>query len=216
MKVFVATPIPDGKVHASYANAMLYASLDCASRGIEVVLSILNHSCFIEVARSILVKKFLETDCTHMLFLDSDMGFETHALAGLVQAGVPVCAGVYRKREPQLLFAAKIHLPQEFKGPWIRADRVATGFMCIERRVLEEMSARVPTCELKDGWTPMVFRTETGEKFIGEDFCFCDDYNALYEEGVFDQPIWVYPDITFDHAGYLGNLHESLSEGNDE
>ena len=85
--------------------------------------------------------------------------------------------------------------------------------MCLERHVLEEMSARAPICNLKsDGDTPMVFRTITEEKFIGEDYCFCDDYTKLYEEGVFDQPIWIYPDITFDHDGYIGNLHATLTK----
>ena len=143
--------------------------------------------------------------------MDSDIGFESHALAGLVEAGVPLCAGVYRKREENLSFNCQVHDPQEFKGPWLRVNRVATGFMCIERHVLEEMSARVPKCDLQqDKGVPLVFRTSTDERFIGEDYCFCDDYNELYKEGVFDQPIWVYPDITFNHNGYVGNLHTTL------
>ncbi len=212
MKVFVGTPIPNKKLHAAYANSMMYAAFDCASRDIKIELKIINNSCFIELARSTLVYHFLKSDCTHLFFIDSDIGFERHALAGLVQAGVPFCAGVYRKREPKLLYNVRLHEPQEFHGPWIRADRVATGFMCIERHVLEEMSKRAPECLMREGDMPMVFRTETKKKFTGEDYCFCDDYNKLYEEGVFDQPIWVYPDITFDHDGYLGNLHESLME----
>jgi hypothetical protein len=120
---------------------------------------------------------------------------------------------VYRKREPDVKFAAQIHEPQETRGPWLRMDRVATGFMCLERRVLEEMSKRAHTCKVaNNGEIPIVFRTDTktGNVFVGEDYCFCDDYMKLYDEGVFDQPIWVYPDITFNHDGYTGNLHESL------
>lgn len=216
MKVFVATPVRDG-VTAEYAQSLFYAGLDCQARGIEVVPRIVRHSCFIEIARSVFVKMFLETDCTHLLFLDSDIGFEAHALAGLVQAGVPLCAGVYRTREPKLRFNAKIYEPVEMRGPWMRVNRVATGFMCIERHVLEEMSSRVHSCKIgNNGDVPMVFRTDTSPKggavFVGEDYCFCDDYTKLYEEGVFDQPIWVYPDITLDHDGYTANLHETLSE----
>ena len=214
MKVFVATPIYDA-VTAEYAQSLFMAGLDCKERGIEVVPNIIRNSCFVDIARCVLVKQFLETDCTHLLFIDADIGYESHAIAGLVQAGVPFCAGVYRKREPDLLFAAKLHEPQEFRGPWVRGYRVATGFMCLERHVLEEMSSRVHSCNVgKSGLTPMIFRTDThGDRFIGEDYCFCDDYNKLYEEGVFDQPIWLYPDITFNHAGFVGNLYESLEAG---
>ena len=210
MKVFIATPIYDG-VTAPYAQSIFHAGLHCKKRGIEIDLNIIRNSCFVDLARSVLVKNFLETDCTHLLFIDSDIGFESHAVAGLVEAGVPFCGGVYRKREPKKRFNAVVHEPLEHMGPWLRVNRVATGFMCLERRVLEEMSKRAPICKInKCGDVPLVFRTSREGKFIAEDYCFCDDYNKLYEEGVFDQPIWVYPDITFDHDGYLGNLHESL------
>jgi hypothetical protein len=217
MKVFVATPLRD-TVTAEFAQSLFYAGLDCYTKDIEVIPRIVRHSCFIEMARSALVKYFLETDCTHLFFIDSDIGFEAHALGGLVQAGVPFAAGVYRQREPKVNFNGQIYEPQEFRGPWVRFNRVATGFMCLERHVLEEMVSRVHTCKMSSmGEVPMVFRTDTSLKdgkprqFVGEDYCFCDDYTELYEKGVFDQPIWVYPDITFDHDGYIGNLHESLS-----
>lgn len=212
MKVFVATPVRDN-VTPKYALSLFHAGFDCKERGIEVVPHIIRNSCFIDVARSVLVRDFLRTDCTHLLFLDSDIGFETHAIAGLVQSGVPFSAGVYRKREPKVRFNVQPYEPTEMRGPWLRVDRVAGGFMCLERRVLEEMTSRAHVCNVSrtDGDVPMVFRMNTKDVFIGEDYCFCDDYNKLYEEGVFDQPIWVYPDITFDHDGYVGNLHESLS-----
>ena len=211
MKVFVATPYRDS-VTAEYAQSLFYAGRHCSGRGIEVVPNIIRNSCFVDIARSVLVKTFLESDCTHLLFIDADIGYESHAIAGLVEAGVPFCAGVYRKREDKLGFCAQAYEPQEFRGPWMRVTRVATGFMCLERRVLEEMSKNVPLCNVsRRGNVPMVFRTNMEGDFIGEDYCFCDDYNKLYEAGVFDQPIWVYPDIIFNHNGYVGNLYESLT-----
>lgn len=224
MKVFVATPIREDRVHASYAQSLMMAAQDCARREIELVPKILQNSCFIQLARSVLVKLFLETDCTHLFFIDSDIGFEGHALAGLVEAGVPICAGVYRKREPGGLFNAKVHEPHEMRGPWLRVDKVATGFMCIERGVLERMSKRTTSLYVGGyGEVPMVFDFSTDypdddadmpevKRMIGEDYNFCNRYNNLYDNGVFDQPIWVYPDITLDHDGIVGNLHETLSE----
>ena len=48
--------------------------------------------------------------------------------------------------------------------------------------------------------------------FVGEDYAFCDKYMDLYWKGVFDHPIWVWPDITFDHDGYIGNFHEQFED----
>lgn len=216
MKVFVATPLYD-QVTAEYAQSLFYAGLDCQRHGIEIVPNIIRSSCFVDLARSVSVKNFLETDCTHLFFIDSDIGYESHALAGLVMAGVPFAVGIYRKREPKLRFNAEIYEPQEFRGPWMRVNRAATGFMCLERHVLEEMSKRVSSCKVsKSGDVPMVFRTNKHGVFVGEDYCFCDDYTTLYNNGVFDQPIWAYPDITFNHDGYVGNLYESLEAAEKE
>jgi hypothetical protein len=207
MKVFIATPVSHN-VTPSFASSILKAGLDCQSRDIEVHMNFLRNSCFIEIARSVLVKLFLESDCTHFFFIDADIGFESHALAGLVQSECQFTAGVYRKREPDLKFNVKFSDPVEYNGPWMRAERAATGFMCIHRHVLEKMSETALVIDVaKHGNVPMVFHTSfEGGKFTGEDYCFCDDYNEQFDEG-----IWVYPDITFDHDGYLGNLHESAS-----
>ena len=221
MKVFVAIPSYDAKVTSSCAQSLFKAAYHCAKYGIEIEPHFIRGGIFIDHVRSLIVRRFLETDCTHLFFIDADIGFESDALTGLVMSGHPVSAGIYLKRtDEKKRFNAKVHEPQEVINGWLRMDRVATGFLCIERRVLDEMSKRAPVLGLgRDGRVPMVFHFsyEGGNggyigEFAGEDYSFCDDYNKLVEEGVFDQPIWAYPDITFDHDGYIGNLHESLCD----
>ena len=221
MKVFVAVPSYDAKLTASCAQSLFKAAHNCALHGIELHPHFIHGGIFIDHVRSLIVQRFLETDCTHLFFIDADIGFESDALAGLVMSGFPVSAGIYTKRATEddlsgkTLFNAKVHEPQERVRDWLRMDCVATGFMCIERRVLEIMSGFAKTIIL-DKEVPMVFHFSTDNgRFVGEDYSFCNDYNKLYEEKVFNEPIWAYPDINFDHDGFLGNLHESLSEGRD-
>jgi hypothetical protein len=45
------------------------------------------------------------------------------------------------------------------------------------------------------------------ERFLGEDFAFCEDYKKRYGE-----PIPVWPNIDFVHGGYEGNFDEYLQE----
>ena len=227
MKAFIAVPAYDAKLNASCAQSLLRAAYHCAKHDIELYPKFIHGGIFIDNARSLLVKEFLTTDCTHLFFIDADIGFEPDALAGLILADNPISVGVYPRRDPDVLAGAKVtaynanfHDPETVVNGWLRVDRAATGFMCIRRDVLEVMSDRAPVTKLAEskfskfgGPTPMVFHVKHGERFIGEDYCFCDDYNALYNEGLFDQPIWAFPDINFDHAGIFGNLHESLLEG---
>ena len=224
MKAFIAIPAYDAKLNASCAQSLLRAAYYCAKHDIELVPRFIHGGIFIDNARSLLVKEFLKTDCTHLFFIDADIGFEADALAGLVLADNPISVGVYPRRDPDVLAGGEVtaynvgfHGVEEVVDGWLRVKRAATGFMCIRRDVLEVMSERAPVTKLAEsqfskygGPTPMVFHVKHGERFIGEDYCFCDDYNELYEEGVFDQPIWAFPDINFDHDGIVGNLHEFL------
>jgi hypothetical protein len=215
MKVFIAIPSYDAKVTSSCAQSLLKAAYHCAKHDIELEPHFCRGGIFIDHVRSLLVRRFLETDCTHLFFIDADIGFESDALARLVMSGLPVSAGIYVKRTGEKKrFNAKVHDPVEMLGDWIRVDRAATGFMCIQRHVLDEMSKRAEIADLgRDGLVPMVFHFDYSGRFKGEDYAFCDDYNELHEEGVFDEPIWAYPDINIDHDGYVGNLHESLMGG---
>lgn len=91
---------------------------------------------------------------------------------------------------------------------WIMHNRVPTGFLCISRKIVEEMAADAPKVDIPDqkGPVPWVFYTkQDGSRFIGEDYAFCDDYVKKY-----GKPIPVWPDINFSHGGYKCNYLEYL------
>jgi len=215
MKLHIATPAYEGKVHAGYAQCLLVAGQICYRNGIEVSSTIPKNGMFIHIARNILVRQFLEeTDCTHLMFIDSDLKFPPESVYGLANAGLPVAAGIYRQREEKMRYVFR--LPDNkiiMNNGWLRVDRLPGGFMCIRRDVLQEMTDRAPRVKVTNqGDLPYVFRLQDEGSFIGEDLCWCDDYTKLYHEGVFEQPIWIWPDITFDHNGYVGNLSWHMDE----
>ena len=142
MKAYLAIPSYDAKITSSCAQSLVKAAVICANAGIEIQPFFTQGGIFIDHVRSLVVRKFLETDCTHLFFIDADLGFESDAIAGLMLSGFPVTAGIYTKRSKDLLFNGTAHEPQELKDGWLRMKRVATGFLCIERSVLEEMSKR--------------------------------------------------------------------------
>jgi len=242
-RVHVATPAYDGKVDADFASSMLMAGQLCSLNMVEVSTAILGNGAFIEIARNVLVKEFLEAEelkhFTHFMFVDADLKFEPRAMPGLVRSGLPVTSGGYCRRQEDVSYPIRwTPLPKKSPkepsrlwmndGGWLRTDRVPTGFLCIERGVLEEMTRRAiagefpydnegkpGVVELPDkGRTPWLFYTKIDDqgRFTGEDFCWCDDYMALYEAGVFDEPIWVWPDFDFVHGGYHCNYQHYLAQ----
>jgi hypothetical protein len=221
--VYVATPAYDGKVDVDYAISMAEAAYCAPLFGVKVSASMMGNGAFIDLARNIFVKKFLEeeTDCTHIFFIDSDLKFPANAFIGLIRSGQPICAGVYQRRQKLVNFPVKYAPHPELGGmwietdsmdiPWIMAERVPTGFLCIRRDIIEEMAAEANQLVIhgQEGTIPELFYTfiDQENRFVGEDFAFSDDYCKKY-----NAKIPVFANIDFVHGGYECNLSNHLEE----
>ena len=75
-KLFVATPMYGGMNHGLYMKACLDLQGMLFQYGVSTKFSFLFNESLITRARNYLVDEFLNrSDCTHMLFLDSDIHF---------------------------------------------------------------------------------------------------------------------------------------------
>jgi hypothetical protein len=217
LHAFIATPAYDGKVECNYSQSLAEAAFCCPLYGVRLTASVMGNGAFIELARNIFVKRFLEeiTDATHLFFIDADLKFPPNAFIGLLEANLPICAGGYRRRqEPEdypLVFADHpVGGGLWFdENDWLMCKRVATGFLCIRRDVLTEMAAEAPQISIPDqkGPVPWVFHTKFDDegRFVGEDYAFCDDYIQKYGKMI---PVW--PNLDFVHGGHKGNLSEYI------
>lgn len=214
--VLVCTPAYDGKVDTDYSQALAEAAFCSPMFGVKMNASVMGNGAFIDLSRNIFVKIFLEQfpEATHLFFIDADLKFPPNAFIGLVRSGLPICAGVYRRRQEPEDYPAKFSEHPEAGGlwvedDWVMCDRVPTGFLCISRQVLEEMAADARQLKItgQEGPVPELFYTKIDEdnRFVGEDFCFCDDYRAKY-----NRPIPIWPNIDFVHGGHSGNLSDFL------
>lgn len=218
---YVATPAYDGKVDTGYSQSLAEAAFTCPLYQVHFSAAVMGNGAFIELARNLFAKWFLEeTDFTHLFFIDSDLKFEARAFIGLVRSGKPICAGMYRRRqEPEDYPVALAEHPTQgglwVEDGWIMANRVPTGFLCISRKVIEEMSAEARVLNIQgQGKVPWLFYTKIDEEgqFIGEDFAFCDDYVKKYGEKI---PVWA--SFDFVHGGYECNFEKYLeAKINDE
>jgi hypothetical protein len=168
--VYVCTPAYDGKVESNYSQSLAETAYTCPLYNVEITAAVHGNGAFIDLARNIFVKNLLTKpelkDCTHLFFVDADLKFEARAFIGLVKSGHPVCAGVYRRRqEPEEYPFRPTENPDGgglwFVNDWLQCNRVPTGFLCIKRELLEEMSAEAPKVFIHgQGLVPWVFHTE--------------------------------------------------------
>jgi hypothetical protein len=220
----VATPAYDGRVECNYSQSLAEAAYCSPLYGIRLTASVMGNGAFIDLARNVFAKKFLEefTDCTHLFFLDADLRFQPNAFIGLLQSGHPICAGIYRRRqEPEEYPFKHAENPNGgglwFVDDWLQCERVPTGFLCIRRDVIERMAEAAPKIKVHGHpWLiPWLFHTsfdgawepKDGASFIGEDYGFCDDYRRIYGQNI---PAWT--NFDFIHGGYHGNLFKWLTE----
>lgn len=83
VSLFVATPVhSDCSIH--YAQALLELQALCFKHKIKITFSLIKSS-LVTQGRNLCVAGFLESDCTHMLFIDSDIYFESKSILEMLK-----------------------------------------------------------------------------------------------------------------------------------
>jgi hypothetical protein len=168
-KLFVATPMYGGMSHGMYVKACLDLQGLLIKYGVEVRFSFLFNESLITRARNYLVDEFLRSDCTHMLFIDSDVHYVPQDVIALLALDKEVIGGPYPKKAinwNNVAHAARTHTnmnPHELEnvvGDYVfnvvkgtqqfsvndplEVMEIGTGYMMIKREVFEKMEAAYP------------------------------------------------------------------------
>ena len=102
--LFVGTPMYGGQCAGLFAKATADLSMLCTKYGIDVRFYYLFNESLVQRARNYVVDEFLRSGCTHMIFIDSDIGFKAKDVLSLlaVQTSNPgqydIVTGPYPKK----------------------------------------------------------------------------------------------------------------------
>lgn len=83
-KLFVATPMYGGQCAGLYTKSIADLSALCAKYGLQLQLYYLFNESLITRARNYCCDEFLRSGATHLLFLDSDIGFNPHDVIAML------------------------------------------------------------------------------------------------------------------------------------
>lgn len=102
-KLFIATPMYGAQCNGMYARSMCDLTALCVRYGIEVRSYFLFNESLITRARNYCVDEFLRSDAEHLLFIDSDIGFNPQDVIAMMALQDPgseydVIAGPYPKK----------------------------------------------------------------------------------------------------------------------
>lgn len=102
-KLFIATPMYGGQCAGMFAKSTNDLAMACTKYGIEVRFYYLFNESLITRARNYCVDEFLRSGFTHMLFIDSDIGFNYKDVFTLMYLtdpakGMDIVTGPYPKK----------------------------------------------------------------------------------------------------------------------
>ena len=102
-KIFVATPMYGGMCSGVYAKSTADLAILTTQYGIVCRFFYLFNESLITRARNYLVDEFLRSDCTHLMFIDSDIGFNPQDILSLLAIAEPgsefdIVCGPYPKK----------------------------------------------------------------------------------------------------------------------
>ena len=75
MKLYIATPMYGGMCHGLYTKSLMDTTAVLMNHGIQSQIYYLFNESLITRARNYCVDEFMRSDYTHLMFIDSDIGF---------------------------------------------------------------------------------------------------------------------------------------------
>ena len=162
--IFVATPCFGGLVTTGYMMSVVKLMQYADQHNFSISLNVLAGDSLITRARNTLVAQFMTMPAaTHLMFIDSDIGFEPDLVHRMLEFDADVVGGMYpakalcwdppdkiSQREPPQM--ATLNYVGQFckgdelerRGPFATGVYAATGFMMIKRQAIERLIAAHP------------------------------------------------------------------------
>ena len=228
MKLVIATPFYEMKGWSPYIKSLAATMWFLAKHTpIDVQFWSLNGDSYVERARNTIAHQFLESDRTHLMFIDSDMEWNLDGFTKLIASDVDVVGAGYPCKNVWDFYGCIIDTNEDEtpkvdpKTGLISAWGVPTGFMKIRRQVFEKLIEAQP-----DNY--YMIRNQ-GDKEptkhynffgrippLGEDISFCRRWAEIGGK------LWVQPEVMIVHygvkgwAGHYGDFLRSCPGGSED
>jgi len=209
-KIMLGLPTYDFKISAKLAISLASFCVQAQKHGVDIQICNISGCSVVSRVRNLIASDFLQSDCTDLMFIDSDINFDAEDIFRLmawnsdpkkgIVAGIPVARKKGKVYISTLDTDDDEHIFMDKMG-LVRAKRVATAFMIIRRDVFTQLKDAHPEWvyhdEKKVGDEMIAFfdfALKDGN-YIGEDFLFCDRARELGFE------VWIDPTIKLGHMG---------------
>jgi len=210
IRLHFCVPCYAGLLNECFFISMLKFMAAANRLGLQFTVDTMVNESLIPRGRNSLVAKFLAFDpkSTHLMFVDSDIGFEPEEIIKLMLANKDVAGGLYPKKALPIQYVVN-KVPNSIKeGNLVEVANLGTGFMMIKREAIETLIRARPDLHYQDaiGLDPKydpfkyaLFDTlidPVTKEYLSEDYYFCKLWRDMGGK------IWADLSVKLDHAGY--------------
>ena len=222
--VLIASPIMDGKVDFVYHNSLIRTKMLLEQLGAKVQTLATKYCADVYLARERLFGAFLRLpDATHMLSIDSDMGWNENDVVTMLLLQRPFLAAVGPKKLYPITFAynnsddnfKQLPLVHEIETNVAEVSEVGGAFVLMTRECCQKLADAYPDLQFHGDenvieygvYDPIYIRSDDGKiiRRLSEDYAVCYRWRKLGGK------IEVLLDVTMQHVGahtFTGNLLE--------
>ena len=206
--IHFCTPCYGGNIlEPCFGSYMRFAML-AMKYGINFSVDTMVNESLIPRGRNNLVSKFLANKhATHLMWIDADIRWDAEAVLKMVLYNAGVVCGLYPMKGIPIRYVLNTLPGGRRIGPLLEVSTSGTGFMLIQRNIIEKLIEAMPETKYKDSlnlgeqYEPhmyALFDTMIDEHghYLSEDWTFCKRVREKLSI-----PIWVDTEIKLDHCG---------------
>lgn len=202
MKIMIASPAYGGMVTVPYVASLIQSMNQLGKEGVTVEVNMQYGESLIPRARNTCAMQALEKKVDKLMFIDTDIGWDYEHIRSIIFSDKKIIGGIYplktfpitmnfnplqeerdlygfnRKQDDYLAWSKKYANPETGEA---EVAHLPTGFMCIDRTVLEALTHRVPPYTLfapDKGTHTRYFEFfpigVVNQEYRSEDWAFCD------------------------------------------
>lgn len=229
IKLFISLPCYDAMVTMQTMISMMHLSNLLNKNGIIFTIDFIGNESLIPRARNNSLGRFMKSDFTHLLFIDSDIEFQPEAVLELLKSKKDVACCAYPRKSynfKRLIYSLQNESDSKESldsrgldftfnalydsnnkiitdGDYIKVKHASTGFMMIQRQILEKLYKKHNELTIiTDN------NSKTDDKIVGLFCCMIKNYQYLSEdysfcERVIDEggSVWINTKYNLNHIG---------------
>lgn len=201
-KIAFGTPCYGGMIARTYFDSFIKTIYLLNTYRVDYYTITSADQSMVHRARNNIVRSFyFDTDATHLLFIDADMGWEADSVLRLLAADKDIVAGAGPRKMTPVTFCARMleNGERDKEAGCIEVENIGTGFMMISRECITKMMNAYPQTKYrhidgKDYWGLFYPEIRDGLEW-SEDYTFCHRWRQI------NGKVWCEPTIRLDHVG---------------